>query len=526
MERQRKNIDRTLPERHRILRLLERLTREGITINEMDEIGTKLCASGRRALSPLVRKLWRERSGDLISRYTYLLDFFEDESWLDQLVQIALRRRDLEEGGKAAILAALDGYGVDVRMPPFSRLLAEAGGPLRQTLPRLFDRGEEGIICFVEDFLLSSPEARTALIRELPSVDDPRVIRLAEVLLGIDDEAVVRETVVALGKIRMSTAAALLHSVAESEDAVAGELARRSLRRLAFLAVAADRRPALPSLPLGECYAGAVDGAGKRVLWLSRRREGGAMAALCLEIHETRGMTAAWGRDDLGEEECARHLAEVGDADELVRVAPEYTLLLIGDACCRSRERGAYLPAEFYVLQAGMFRPGEIVAAPYTPDFRAFTPERLAASPRLVADSAALLDDDLLAGWFVSSPRVYDFAEEWMTLEEEGGTGKMARGLDGIVMRFCRDILLPEAEKFRCRLLLTADLMRHAGRSRELVEKTVAVAALLDLPGLYPWNHPFFRRLALESMHIAREALAEGYDLRLHPDCSDEEEWE
>src|ERR1017187_9389478 len=113
MERHKK-IDESLKERHGIVRLLERLKNDDITLDEIEEIGAKLKKSGKRALSPLVRRLWRERSGDLISKYAYLLDFFEEDVWLDQLIQIALRRRDLEEEGKAALLAALEGYGIYV----------------------------------------------------------------------------------------------------------------------------------------------------------------------------------------------------------------------------------------------------------------------------------------------------------------------------------------------------------------------------------------------------------------------------
>ncbi|HLO25282.1 MAG TPA: HEAT repeat domain-containing protein, partial [Geobacteraceae bacterium] len=92
MER-RKKIDETLKERHGILHLLEKLKKDNISIAEMEEIGVKLQKSGKRALSPIVRKLWREKNGDLISKYTYLLDFFDDEVWIDQLVQIAIKRR-------------------------------------------------------------------------------------------------------------------------------------------------------------------------------------------------------------------------------------------------------------------------------------------------------------------------------------------------------------------------------------------------------------------------------------------------
>ncbi len=68
MER-RKKIDESLKERHSIIRLLERLKSENITYDEMEEIGVKLRKSGKRALSPLVRRLWREKNSDLISKY-------------------------------------------------------------------------------------------------------------------------------------------------------------------------------------------------------------------------------------------------------------------------------------------------------------------------------------------------------------------------------------------------------------------------------------------------------------------------
>ena len=123
MERYKK-IDKSLAERRGILHLLARLEQKNISVEEMEEIGSTLRKEGRRALSPLVRRLWHERNGELISKYAYLLDFFEDETWLEQLIQMVLRRKDLEDEGKAALLAALEGYGIDVTSPPFNRLLA------------------------------------------------------------------------------------------------------------------------------------------------------------------------------------------------------------------------------------------------------------------------------------------------------------------------------------------------------------------------------------------------------------------
>jgi hypothetical protein len=524
MEKQRKKIDTTLPDRHRILRLLERLQTDSITIAEMDEIGAKLQNAGRRALPPLVRKLWRERSGNVISRYTYLLDFFDDESWLDQLVQMALRRRDLEAEGKAAFLAALEGYGVDVSAPPFSRLLAGAGGPLHETLPRLLDRGEEGLLCFIDDIIYCEPEIRQAIIRALPSVADRRVVRLLEILLGMEDEEIVRESVRALGMIRDPDAAGLLRDFAMVAAEPFREVVQRSLRRLSFVGVHPVRKHLVPPSPFHHCYVSPFDGAGFRTIWVSRRRDDGGLAVLYLEVHETRGMISAWGREDLDEEGCASQVAELCCEEDLVEVSPEYALLLVREARYRNRENGMYLPPEFYLCR-GMFWAEEIVPSTYTPEFAACKEQESAVSARSIADSASLFDDDFFAGWFLTLPRVYDFAEELVVLEKEGRGRKMARGVDTLVERFCRELLIPDADVIRRRILFTADLMRRTGRSREMVERTAAIADGLTVPGLDPWRHPFFRRYALESIKIARETLAEGYDPRQHQEA-DDEEWE
>lgn len=524
MER-RKKIDRTLTERHGILRLLERLQKDNISIDEIEEIGTDLQKAGGRALSPLVRRLWREKNGDLISRYAYLLDFFEDEAWIDQLIQIALRRRDLEDEGKAALLAALEGYGVDVSTPPFATLLARVGGPLQLTLPRLLDRGEEGMICFVEDLLFCDLEGRVALIGELPSVADPRIIPLLEVLAGIDDPNTAGAAVMALGRVRDAAAAMALEGLRNHPDAAVRQGVEKSLRRLAFVGIAAGPRPEATSpLPFYAAYASPFDGAGLRTIWLGRRQEGGELAALYMQFHEVMGMTAAWGESGLTEEEFARQLAEIRGEEWVVEVAPEYALRLIRDAMFHSRQDGAFLPPEFYVRRS-MFRPEELDPAPYRPEFAGHDLKALAVSSRLIAASATLFDDDCFAGWFLATSRVYDFAEEWLALEKRAAGRELSRGMEELLARFCAELVTPQIELIGSRLLSTADLLQRSGGDRDVVEKTLATGLSVTGSGLPPHRHPFLKRFALESMDMAREALAEGYDLREHPGSGDDE-WE
>jgi hypothetical protein len=472
-----------------------------------------------------VRRLWRERSGDLISKYAYLLDFFEEDVWLDQLIQITLRRRDLEEEGKAALLAALEGYGIDVTAPPFASLLADLGGPLQSTLPKLLDKGEEGLINFVEDFLFAMPELRLAIIRELPYVPDPRVVSILEILLRIEDPVIAGEAVGALGKIRSSAAVALLHGLQESPDSAIRALAAKNLRRLSFLGmetIADCRAPALP-LPYYAACVSPLDGAGFRTLWLCRWMAEGRLASLFMQIHETRGMTAAWGSSRLDLFESAKEWEEIRLEEGAVTIAPEYALKLANDAIYRCREQRQLLPPEFYVM-GGTFQDGMRFPSLYTPDFSGYDPPGSVAVSRMIARSAALFDDDYFAGWFISCSRVYDFAEEWIELEKRTGEGMLNREMESLVARFCRELMAPETGVIRTRLILTADLMRNTDRDKELVEQTLAVALNLTNCGLPLHRHPFLKRFALESMDMAREALAEGYDLR-EQEC-EEDEWE
>jgi hypothetical protein len=234
-------------------------------------------------------------------------------------------------------------------------------------------------------------------------------------------------------------------------------------------------------------------------------------------------MTAAWGSSRLDVPECAKQLAEIQFEEGAVAIAPDYALQLLSDAIYRCRQQGAFLPAEFYV-QEGMFQPEELAPAQYTPDFTGYALPGAAATSRLIARSAALFDDDYFAGWFLACARVYDYAEEWIELEKAAGGKMLVRGMESLVERFCGELLAPEMETVRARLLLIADLMRRTGREKELVEQTLAVAVNLRNSGLPHQKHPFLKRFALESMDMAREALAEGYDLREHP--YDEDDWE
>jgi hypothetical protein len=505
-------IDKSLKERHRILGLLERLNKENITVGEMEEIGKKLRKSGSRALSPLVRRLWREKSGDLISKYAYLLDFFEEDSWLQPLIRMTLTRTDLESEAKSALLAALENYGIDVSSPPFSRLLEEVGGPLRLTLPRVLAKGEQGLVIFMEDFVQYPTEMQVGMVGEFPSIGDPGVIPLLEILTGYETDEVVVEALTALGRIRLPEAAALLSRYAARERSPHRETALRSLRRLSFLGIHPPRKKRTAFFPFTAAFAGSFDGAGNRSLWMARPRSEKLRDLLFLHLHEENGLVDAVSYGGVTEEEYVSILDDVKGEERLLPVPPDYAISLLRDALHRNRERQIPLPPEYYVRQ-GMFADVDLTPALYAPEVSPFRPDRLELS-RLVAESPLLFEEEYCVDWFIASSPVYDLADEWRLLDHPPERRGESREAQRIVERFCSDILAPLLENLSKRLLLTADLMLKSEAPRELVESALAVAETIGTGGLPHYVHPFLRRLALESLDAAAEALAEGYDLR------------
>jgi hypothetical protein len=456
----------------------------------------------------------------LISKYTYLLDFLDERYWLDQIIQVALKRRDLELEGKSAIMATLEDAGIDVTVPPFSVLLGQGGGPLAETFPRLMDKGEEGLLWFVEDFTYLPREIQLSLLTELSRVPDPRVVNVLEILLWFDDREVVPQVITALGRVRRSEAALLLEEVRQDLEPCHAPLVAKSLRRLAFVGISSERAKRRPRrLPFHSAYASPVDGAGYRLLTIARWREEGRLDTLNLQLHDVTGIKGAWG--DSAEPVAAyEERSAARSNEELVeQITPGYALQLLADALQRSRDEGFLAPPEFYVRR-NMFAPHEIRPSRYEPPCGKWP---ITVTPRLLTATAQLLEEEFFAGWYLATCRVYDLAEEWMQLEQTAAADKLTSEVEKLIERFCSDEIKPNLQQLAHRLVMNADFLSRIGVDGELVKTTLAAAASLHNFQLPCHLHPFIRRFALESLLAAREALAEGYDLRDHPEDEDED---
>lgn len=518
MENTRK-IDRSFKERLGVLQLLERLEKENITYAEMDDIGNQLRKAGRSAVQPLLRKLWREKNGNLISKYTYLLEFLDDHYWFDQIIQIALKRKDLELEGKSAILATLEDCGVDVTLPPFSILLSSSPGPLAESFPLLMNKGEDGLLWLLEDFVCMSMEMKRQFLQELSRLEDPRAFDFLKLIVWSDEPDVAEEVVAAVGRIRRPQAATLLEELRRNAPEKLLSRVELSLRRLSFVGIrAACIPPAVPRPAFHSAYAGPLDGNGYRHLWLARWRTDGRIDSVDFQLHDLTGVKGVWGES--GEPaETYEERAAARAVEELVEpITVDYALLLIRDALYRSRDEGYLLPPEF-LLRRSVFAPEELEPAAYEPPF---TPASVTVTPRLLALSGQLLEDEFFAGWTLANSRVYEAAEEWARLEEVFQGESLAAELEKQVSALCQEEFQPILGDISRRLLLNADYLARVGVDGELVKATLAAAESIRQFTLPCHLHPFLRRYAMESMIAAREAITEGYDIRNH---ADDDEW-
>lgn len=514
MENPRK-IDRSFNERQGVLHLLEKLKKENITVAEMDEIGSLIHKAGRSAVQPLLRRISHEKSGSLISKYTYLLDFLDDNYWLDQIVHIALRRRDLEFEGKSALLATLEDCGIDVTVPPFSTLLSSASFSAGEFFSRLIKSGEDGLVSLLHEFAAMVMEAKRTFLLDLVRLPDERITGFLGLLLWFDDLNTVKDVIGALGRVRSEAAASVLLQFRGYADPSLYAAIDQSLKRLSFIGIKAANLPANRSpQPYHSSYAGPVDGNGFRNVLIARWREDGNIDTVDLHLHDINGVEDVWGETSVAVEEYNKRTADRAGQELIEPVAPEFAMALLRDALFRNRETEYPLPAEF-MLRRTVFDPDEITPLPYRPPV---ADRGCKATPALLALSAQLFEDEFFSGWAIESSLVYDIAEEWLELEKSSKGKRLGTELERLIERLCKEELKPRLTDIARRIVLNADYLSRTGADDELVNSALAAAESIKGFSLPCHLHPFLRRFAMESMIVARESLEEGYDVRDYED--------
>lgn len=519
-------IDTSLPQRSSLVRLLQRLEREDLSFQEMEKIADAVEEAGPRAIPPLMRRLRKVTSAAVIARYLYLLEYFDETCWFDELLRITMLRTDLDIDARKVFLAGLERLGIDTSELPLCCLPEQTGVFSPSGLDAVLERGEAGFVSFLDDVACCSPEYRAVLVSRLAAGKGPAAESLLEILLDHSDRNVVKEALGALGRIRRRRAATILHRFLRRGTGIHGKIAERSMRKLSFLGILPEPDEEITTgTDVLHAALSPIDGTGFRSAWFSRWDGNRRIEVLFLQVHEVCGVTEAAGFNALTRKEYDSLFGKAVCEEGLLEVSPAYAQAILQDALFNNNRKGLSLPAEYQVrrrILGSSIRP-----VPHVPDFSGFDLDRIAASARLIETADTLLDDGCCAGWFSAQERVFDIADEMASGRVPGAAGISEPDLTTLLRQFMQEVVAPEKNRLARRLFLTADLMREAGSERELVERALCTALNIVNEKVPLVRNPFLRRFALESLAFACDALAEGYDLRYSgADWDDGELWD
>jgi hypothetical protein len=353
-------------------------------------------------------------------------------------------------------------------------------------------------------------------------------VALLEILISFEKPEVVKEAILALGRIKNGCALNVLERAVHRHDDDSASLIQRSIRRLSFLGI---REPSeLPQsftmpLPFYDVYVGPIDFYGARSLWFSWKLDQVAFAGMLVLTGESDGLLNAISYRMRDEKEYGHVLKDVAAGELLQPADPVYAMAILRDALHHSREQGFYLPPDFYV-DMRLFRADSLKPEAYIPRFSLAHLDGIVEKiPGYVTGSNELLDEPSLEGWILSEPAVYDAADRFIALEGDRGADSVsAVALEAEISRFCEELIIPRRAEIIKRMLLTADYMQQINCEEQAVQKTLATALSLVGGFLPESRHPFIRRLVLDSVDAARQALSEGYDLRLDEGTDDDYE--
>jgi hypothetical protein len=527
-----KNVDTTLLTRRAINDLLGRAASPDATRADLEEIGDRLFRIGDSIVPALVRRLEETDDDEALGRYAFLVEYLDNEAFVDPLVDLLLSRRKSDRA-KASLLAALQAYNVDTSDPLFADIFDRPGEALAHSASRLVEEAEAAVespVRFLEHFSGYTRAHKLVIVAELGKLEDRRAIRYLELLAEHEDEEVATLAIDTLGRVRDARAVTALARLAHGHPVPARRArAERGLRRLSFAGFPVDtvRRRIVPPPRLGPLYkvhVSRIDGQGGRALWFARRRreEGPDLMAVCLLVDDEVGLKDGFGYEEIERADYESLLRKARKEEMLVESDFRYAVTLLRDALARNAATDTPYPPHFPLLRR-FFEATDLTAAAYRPAFPEFGDAALLDDLATLAETGSLLDRDEFEGWLLATERVYDYADEVRGLADAESRRAFVRKSLSVHHRFFEELVRPLMPRYRDRLRLTADLLRRVGNRRRDVRLALAAAAHIDAaverrPRVPATDQPFVHRLIFESLDLAVTALNDGYDLRKDAD--------
>jgi hypothetical protein len=298
------------------------------------------------------------------------------------------------------------------------------------------------------------------------------------------------------------------------------KLARRELHRLRSMGVQApapslatpEPQPAEPQRPLAisEAWVTDIDPSGSRALWLLADRPLGGVWFAALLINDLQGL-ADLRLVDTTRKRFQRQFEENRRESIWVSLPAEYALSLVREGLDVTREHGGSVPTRYQTFR-GIF--GEASGPPERAlIYDTISPVEVNFHPDWLEESARLLAEPELAGWYISVPG--DLSARAIEVARGPHSGLLVPGhtpeqeaLQLLAEAAQQALTLPVRRAFRRRLEETAFILASTDR---LAAARLAVAAARPLEDerLAPESHPLLRMLLASGLArlIGTEAI-------------------
>ncbi len=502
----------SLRKRKAINSILEKVSRNKLTAGEIERLGDELLSYGEGAVPLLIKKL-KNSSTREIERLLPLIEYLKWDEVVESLFEI-LKTRSMNDMLRGKILSTLRNLETEMD------ILFPISGPnpyepvnnalyyLSNDFLNRYDRNEELIITFLEDFLSCDIQEKLQMVKNLCNIKDLRTIHILRLIAEDIYEEVALLALKGLGRIRSCEAvSALIDYLSFPRPDCLKREAERSLQRLKFCGFSLGRNR-IKHAAILYSLASLIDGSGNQTFWVGKLKKNGKVESACFIINETWGLRDCFGGVPLDISEFEITIEDSSQENTLRNVDISYIGKMISDALYTNKINNTQIPAEF-LLRRDLLGRISISPERYKPQFDRFDLDRIKRDPFLKRTTADIFDTKEFKGWVISDEIIYDYAE---LIIKDGRRGAL-KNYPIFYANIYKEIVKPKLKVLGRRLILTADLINRADNDRNTAEVLLCAGLNLidgDEESLY--THPFVKRFIFESLNSAILSLMKGSD--------------
>jgi hypothetical protein len=510
------NIDYTLLRKRRIIDFLESLRGKDMTVRQMDGIMEKLFKMGEQVIPTCLSKI-KEGDEEILPIVCYALQYANDTSVINPLLHILMNQK-AKDSIKTRILGVLADYGVDIGQLPLDNILEDFDRVASDSMEKMLHDVEKDpffISYILEDYDTFSRDMKYTYIKDLGDSRDPRALGLLKALAITDDPEMAAEAIRQIGRIRSGSALRMIREIYPflSDDETI-ETAEREMRRFMMMGIEPDEPEPPTSLKLYKALVSSIDGLGCRAVWFAWRhpRNGRKLCSVNFLVNVTEGIKDCWAIPEISVRDFNSTLKELKKEAEVVEDYA-YTISILKDALYQNHNNRTPIPAPVFFwrqfFEAKAFNPRKLTLKRVR-ELKSPDDESL--------NTGVLLDKLEFRDWFISSPRVYDYAEEYAFINKKRHLRNYPARLAKFYQRFSDELIATHRDVLKRMLELSADFLvklekfSEAGLVKQILEH-------MEKQPLY--KNAFIQRMIIESVKIANANLKKGYDMRTNPELYD-----